>query len=89
VQLTGASVKYLVGAGILSFVCAASAQSKMPLELFAKIAGDWYATEQCAFEGRIKPETAAYGKQLFRQSLDEDQADMELFGRLVEGLGRK
>lgn len=82
-------MKYLIGAGILSFACATSAQSKMPLELFAKIAGDWYATEQCAFEGRMKPETAAYGKQLLRQSLDKYQADMELFGRLVEGLRKK
>ena len=65
------------------------AQPKMPPELFAVIAADWYVTDQCAFKGRIKPETAAYGKHLLRQSLDNYQADMAAFARLVEGLRKK
>lgn len=65
------------------------AQSKIPPELFAKIAADWYVTDQCVFKGRIKPETAAYGKHLLRQSLDGYQADMAAFARLVEALRQR
>ena len=61
----------------------------MPPELFTKIAADWYVTDQCVFKGRIKPETAAYGKHLLQQSLDEYQADMAAFARLVEALRQK
>ena len=76
-------MKNLLGASILCLASAAFAQSEIPGELFAKLAADWYSTEQCAFEGRIKPETAAYGKQLLRQSLDKYQVEMDVFSRLV------
>lgn len=82
-------MKKLLGVSILCVASAATAQSKMPPELFAKLAADWYVTDQCAFKGRIKPETAAYGKHLLRQSLDKYQADMAEFARLVEALRKR
>ena len=82
-------MKNLLGVSILCVASAVMAQSEMPPELFAKLAADWYVTDQCAFKGRIKPETAAYGKHLLRQSLDTYQADMAAFSRLVETLRKK
>lgn len=83
-------MKNILGAIILGAAFAATAQpKKMSGELFAKIAADWYLTDQCTFEGRIKPETAAYGKQLLRQSLDNHEEDMARFEQLVEALRKK
>ena len=51
------------------------------------LAAQWYATQQCAADGRIKIETAAYGLQQLRQTRDKFHIDAAKFEFVVAGIG--
>lgn len=76
----------------ISLICATSAslaQSEISNELYETPAGYWFATEQCAIQGRIRAETAAFGKQMQRVGLAQFKFDQDQFNILLAALAEK
>lgn len=76
----------------VSMLCAASASMANPElsnEGYGRLAGQWFATEQCAIQGRISPETAAFGKKILREAQERYEVDKAHFNLLVAAVAKK
>ena len=75
----------------MSLICAAfasMAKAEISDETF-RLAGQWSATEQCAIHGRISAESAAFGKQILRDSLEGLEIDKAQFNILLSVIAGK
>ena len=71
----------------ISLMCAASAafaKPDLPAERYQTLAEHWFATEQCAIQGQLSAETAAYGKQILREVHAQYEMSMERFDKELE-----
>lgn len=56
---------------------------------YGRLSLQWFVTEHCAIEGRISAETAAFGKQILRQSIQRYELDQEVFNIYVAEFKKK
>ena len=76
-------MKKLLAISLLCVASAGMAQPKLSAEEFAKsedftiLTVQWYATEQCAIQGQLGAEPAAYGKYLLRERVAQYMSESQ------------
>ena len=76
----------------ISLLCAASASMAKPElsnEGYGRLAGQWFATENCVIQGRLSAETAAFGKQILREAQERFEVDKVHFNIVQGALAKK
>jgi hypothetical protein len=82
-------MKKFIAVGLLCVASAAMAKPELSDEGFGRLAGQWFATEQCAIQGQISAETAAYGKHILREAQERYEVDKVRFGLVVNEVAKK